>query len=138
VYALSALAVVVLDQLTKLLVRSFLPYHSSITLLPKVLNLTHTYNTGAGFSIFTNQNILLIFAVIGIIGAMLYYFDRFKESEKIFASIIIGGALGNLIDRILLGHVVDFIDTGFWPVFNVADSAVTLGVCGLLYLAFKK
>jgi signal peptidase II len=137
-YLLIASAVILLDQAVKFLVSITLPYQRSVTLIPHILSLTYTTNTGAGFSVLTGRNALIIFAVTAIIGAMLYFFDRWSKPEKLFAALIIAGALGNLIDRILRGHVIDFIDLGIWPVFNVADSAVTIGVCGLLYYSFKK
>jgi signal peptidase II len=136
-YAIAAFSVIAMDQLTKLLIRLFMPIGEGVQVIPYVLRITHVENTGAGFSILRGQNTALIFVMLTIIGALMFYFDRFKGNEKWFVAIIIGGAAGNLIDRILLGHVTDFMDITIWPVFNLADSCVTLGVCGLLYLALK-
>ncbi len=134
-YWIIALSVIALDQLTKLLASLYL--RTPFVVLP-FFRLAYSENTGAGFSILQGMNTMLIFVMLIIIGLLLYFFKSFKKEEKLFISMIIGGAVGNLISRILLGHVIDFIDFRIWPVFNIADSAITAGVIGLLYLMFRK
>jgi len=129
-----ALAVLAVDQLTKLMIRLFVETRIDIT---RFLAITYAKNTGAGFSILTGNNILLAILSIVIIGVIIYYFPRFSGREQIFAAIIIGGASGNVVDRILLGHVVDFIYLSFWPTFNIADSAIVIGAIGMIYLSFR-
>ena len=128
--------VVFLDQITKTLAKSGLE-SGSIQILP-FLFLTYRENTGAGFSLLQGHNMLIAFATIIIICLMIYYFRKFDSKERIFAALVIGGAIGNLIDRIILRFVVDFIDLTFWPTFNIADAAISVGAIGLIYLSFRK
>jgi len=137
-----SLLVVILDQITKALVRSSLSLFEKIPLLP-FLNLTHVRNRGAAFGILNNlpEEVRLplfvsIFAVA--IFAILFFLKRTKRGEKLLIlslSLILGGAIGNSIDRLRLGYVTDFIDLHWfgnpnyhWPAFNAADSAITIGV----------
>jgi len=133
--ALIIASVIAIDQISKLLIRFYLK--EPIKILP-FFQLRYSENTGAAFSLFSDQNTLLIFLVMFIIGLLVYNFYNFKKKERCFVSMIIGGALANLFDRIYLGFVVDFLDFRIWPVFNLADSAVTLGALGLIFLMFKK
>ena len=133
-------AVVALDQLTKALVRSQLTMYSSVTILPGFVNLTHVRNTGAAFGFlnttdFPLKTVLLAAIATGaLIGVGLYTagLARHQLAARTGLALIIGGAAGNLIDRIVEGSVVDFVDVywqthHFWA-FNVADSAITVGV----------
>ncbi|MCH7529103.1 MAG: signal peptidase II [Candidatus Marinimicrobia bacterium] len=133
-------AVVVLDQLTKFLVRSNVELHSSTPLLGNLLRLTYVENSGIVFGItvgaalplFTGFNLL----ATGIICYYLYRERTGHRATQAALALVLGGAIGNLMDRLMFGRVVDFIDVGLgshrWYVFNVADSAVTVGV--ILYL----
>lgn len=142
-----ALGVILLDQLTKYLVVTKLAYLEMIELLP-VLDLTHVYNTGAAFSFLANASgwQRWLFAglaiVVGVV--ILVWLRRLKARSQWMLScalsLILGGAIGNVIDRIRLGHVVDFVhahwgDASF-PAFNVADAAITVGAALLLLDAF--
>jgi len=133
-YLIAGAVVLALDQATKALARAYL---GSVSIIGDFFTLTYITNTGAGFSLFQGQNLLLATAGIVIIGFLLYFFKRFQKNEQIFVAIIIGGALGNLIDRLILGHVVDFIAFSFWPTFNIADCAVSIGALSLIYMSFK-
>jgi len=115
-FFLSALVVVVLDQLSKFIVTRSFPY---------------TTNTGAAFGILQGQQLLLIVISFLVICFLLYY----RKDYPLALGFLLGGTIGNLIDRLLLGYVIDFIDVGFWPIFNIADSFNTIGV-GLLLLVF--
>ncbi len=133
-------AVVVLDQLSKFLVRSSLELHTSTPLLGNLLRLTYVENSGIVFGIkvgtalplFTGLNLL----AAGIIGYYLYRERTGPPATRAALALVLGGAIGNLVDRLMFGRVVDFIDVGIgsyrWYVFNVADSAVLIGV--VLYL----
>jgi signal peptidase II len=127
--------ILILDQLSKLLVRQL---DSAITLIPGFLSINLVMNTGAGFGLFQGQRWLLTWISVMVVGLILYYYDRIPERERIPFALILGGALGNLIDRLLLGYVVDFIDLSFWPAFNIADSALTIGVALLLLQSIRK
>lgn len=139
-----AVSVVALDQLTKYLVRANMEWGQSIP-SEGFVRLTYTTNTGGAFGIFSNQTFLLaVAAVLGILVFLVYFRHIPLESTllKVGLGLDLGGAVGNLIDRLRSGEVTDFIDVGPWPVFNVADSAIVVGtiiiVYYLLFIAQKK
>ena len=133
-----AFAVIILDQVTKYLAVVNVS-QGNITIISGFFDLTLAQNTGAAFSIMQNGKwFFLIFTPI-IIGAILFYII-YKAKDSLLVSIslslIIGGAVGNYIDRIRLGYVVDFLDFKVWPVFNVADSFVVIGTCLFAWYLF--
>ncbi len=134
------LLVVALDQVTKWLVRERVPLHSSVEVIPGFLDFTHVRNTGAAFGFlngvdFPGKTLVIAVVAIGaLIGVSIYAGTLAREqlAARLGMALIIGGAAGNLIDRIFVGSVVDFVDAywgtfHFWA-FNVADSAITVGV----------
>ena len=130
-----AAAVVALDQATKVVASSRLETGESISVLGDFIRLTLVHNTGAAFGLFPGSRVPFIIVSVLAIGVVLYLFlrDTYRSAwNRTLLGCILGGASGNLVDRVRLGWVVDFIDVGYgtarWPVFNVADSAVTLGV----------
>ncbi len=135
-----SLLIVVLDQLTKTWIIRSLNVGESIYPIPWLapfFRFIHWKNTGAAFGIFQNGNDVLkiLTSIIAIVVAVYYY--QVPEDQKLVRiplSMMFGGAVGNLIDRFTLGYVTDFVAVGSFPVFNVADSSVTVGV-GLLILA---
>lgn len=125
-----SLAVIILDQLTKYLVKTRLAESIAIT---KFLSISLITNTGAAFGILQNKNQLFIWISIMVLGFIFYHFGKIKtKADYIAISLVIGGIIGNLIDRIVYGYVIDFIDFSFWPAFNVADSSISIGVVILL------
>lgn len=118
-----------LDQLTKFLVTKNLLLNQSVPIIKGVFHITLIHNRGAAFGILKNQ--ILLFVFTSIFAIILIYFNlknnRYKKSYSIFLSLILAGALGNLIDRLFFGFVIDFLDFRIWPVFNIADSAITIG-----------
>ncbi|MFW6383302.1 MAG: signal peptidase II [Nanoarchaeota archaeon] len=138
---LIVVAVLLVDQLSKFLFRNLLA-ENSISILGGFFRFALTYNTGAAFSIFTGNNFLLIILSVLIIAILFYYLKIYANEkfgyESFGLSLIIGGALGNLVDRIYLGSVVDFIDIWIWPVFNLADAAITIGVIIIIYKILVK
>ena len=129
-------AIFVLDQFTKGWVRDNLIIGAS---RPQngFFRITHTYNTGSAFGLFADQSTLLMIASVAAIGVLvLFYRSNGLPGPWVRASmgLILGGAAGNLADRITLGHVTDFIDVGPWPVFNVADSSIVVGIFLLMAL----
>lgn len=137
-----ALIIVFLDQLTKFFVTRNFSLYQSVPVIKGVFHLTLVHNRGAAFGILKGQAPLFIFtAVIAII--MIYAGLRNGAHKKlsvstISLSFILAGAIGNLIDRILLGYVIDFLDFRVWPVFNVADSAITIGAILLGWSILKE
>ena len=126
---------VLLDQLTKFYIASKMPEWKLGFLLIHFVD-----NTGAGFGILKGQ--MAILAIISAVVAMgvIYFYHKIPK-EKITQALFglfLGGVAGNLIDRILRQYVVDFIDVGFWPVFNVADMAISVSVIGLVLYFWKK
>jgi len=128
VFGLAALTVAV-DQITKFVVRAYIPLGDSLP-AHGFVRLTHTTNTGGVFGLFANQGFLLTVVVILLVAVLLLYL-RYSPLRhrllKVGLGLELGGAVGNLIDRLSLGKVTDFIDVGAWPVFNLADSAITVG-----------
>ncbi|HET7088313.1 MAG TPA: signal peptidase II [Anaerolineae bacterium] len=138
---LVALATLALDQFTKWLVVTSLALGESIYPLPalsRLFSLTYVTNTGAAFGLLKEAGMVFVFVAIVVITIIVLYMRRVPADQqlvRVALGLQLGGALGNLIDRLRLGHVVDFIDLKFWPVFNVADSAIVIGVA-LLAIAF--
>lgn len=139
------LLVVAVDQLTKAIVRAMLPLHTSVTVVPGLVDFTHVRNTGAAFGILNSSDfpfktvLIAIIATAALIGVGVYAASlaHHQVVARIGLALIIGGAAGNLLDRLVVGSVVDFVDVywrtyHFWA-FNVADSAITVGV-GIMML----
>lgn len=138
-----SVVVLVLDQLSKFWVVANFELYQSIELMP-YLNLTYVHNKGAAFSFLSSAGgwQRWFFTVVSIVAVvvLLVWLKRLKPVEKLLAvsmSLILGGAVGNLYDRVAYGYVIDFLDAYYqqwhWPVFNIADSAIVLGV-GLMLL----
>ena len=134
------LSVLGLDQLTKAVVRSTLPLYSSVTVVPGFMDFTHVRNTGAAFGVLNTADfpfktlVIAVIATLALVGVGLYAVTiaHHQVFARIGLALIIGGAAGNLVDRLIVGSVVDFVDVywrryHFWA-FNVADSAITIGV----------
>jgi len=137
-------SVVVLDQLTKLLVRREVPLHDAIPVVPGFFAITHASNPGGAFSLFAGAHdwirLPFFFTAAAIaIAALVYFIREIPERQRwlLFAVAgVLGGALGNLIDRIAFGQVTDFLlvywRSFYWPAFNVADSFISIGVTILI------
>ncbi len=138
-FFLIAAAVVLLDRVTKSIVAASLPLHDSLTVIPGFFHITHVENTGAAFGLFAESTAqwkvgaLVGFSLIAlvIVSVLLWKNSHAVSTMTIGLSLILGGAFGNLWDRLLAGHVVDFLDfhigSYYWPAFNVADSAIVIG-----------
>ena len=146
-----AALVAILDQAIKLLVLVKIPAYGSIVVIPGFFDLTHIYNTGGAFGFLAGKSSLfrhLFFLTASAIAmGMIVYLYLKTPREFLFLrsglAMILGGAVGNVIDRIRLGKVVDFLDLYVkdlhWPAFNIADSAITVGILIFIYhLLFKK
>jgi len=139
---LLAAAITVLDQITKVIADTQLLLHKAVPVVP-FFNLTLMYNEGAAFSFLADEAgwqrwfFIVLSSAVSI--ALAVWLTRIKPQEKWLAiglSLVLGGAIGNLIDRIVYGHVVDFIQVyyqqWYWPTFNVADSAISVGAAVLI------
>ena len=125
---------IILDQISKLLIVSKLPLGESKTIIKKFFYITHVNNTGAAWGIFSNNTILLIIISILFTGFFIYFIEhnKLKLYEEISSGLILSGIIGNMIDRIFRGYVVDFLNFyifGYdYPVFNIADTFIVVGV----------
>jgi len=132
-------SVILLDQATKFLALRFLQLNTPVPLIKNFLNLTLVHNRGAAFGLFQNQLFLLVLVSFLAIGLILYNLKTNSIISKLSLSLILGGSAGNLIDRLRFGFVVDFLDLHIWPVFNIADSVITIAALFLTWeLCFKK
>lgn len=124
------------DQFTKWLVREFIEFRESVP-VDGFFRLTHTFNTGSAFGLFQDQNLpLIIVSVVAIAILTLIYRSQPQPGNLLRLSLGLqfGGAAGNLLDRVRLGHVTDFVDVGSWPIFNVADASIVTGLALLAWL----
>ena len=140
-----AAVVIVLDRVSKLWIEAHIKAGHAIVVIPKIFRLTHVLNTGAAFSLFESiksplavRNMLVGFSVLAILVVivLLWRMGRDLTATSFALALILGGAAGNLYDRIRYAHVVDFLEVHIvhyhWPDFNVADSAIVVGACLLL------
>ena len=139
--------VLLLDQLTKIGVLESMTLHESIRVMP-FFRLTYVHNYGAAFSFLSDAGgwqrwfFIVLSSLAGIlITVWLWRLPRAAWLQSLGLALILGGALGNLIDRVVYGYVIDFLDVYYhdwhWPAFNIADSAITVGVCLLLWDSFR-
>ena len=143
--------IVLADQITKALVTKYLPLHKNISVIAGIFDITHVLNPGGAFGLMANMSavvrtVVFLFISSLAVGLILYFYIK-TPREYVFLSsafaLIFGGAIGNLIDRVRFGMVVDYLDFYIgkyhWPAFNIADSAITVGIFIFIYhLVFKK
>lgn len=135
-YKISVIAIII-DQLIKLFIKTNIT--KDIVIIPKIFKITNVINTGAAFSILKNNNTLLILITIIILVLLNYYIKKNNiENDYFELGIILGGIVGNLFDRLLYNGVIDYIEISNFPVFNLADSLIVLGIILLIIKEFKK
>jgi len=140
----AALLTLIADQLSKNLVLSRLNPGQSwnpIAPLTRWVSITHVTNTGAAFGLFRDQGSFFIVIAVVVAAAIIFYYRQLPAGQwwlKLSLGLQLGGAVGNLLDRLRLGYVVDFIDFKIWPVFNLADSAIVIGVAILAYYLLRR
>jgi signal peptidase II len=138
-----ALLILVADQISKYLVLSNLhpgQSWSPVASLTPWVSITHVTNTGAAFGLFPDQGSLFVVIAVIVVAAIIFYYRHLPAGQwwiKVSLGLQLGGALGNLLDRLRLGYVIDFIDFKIWPVFNLADSAIVVGVAILAYYLLR-
>ena len=138
---------VILDQATKLIAETYLNFQVPVSVMP-MFNFTLVYNQGAAFSFLSDAGgwqrwfFIGLSSVISIV--LIVWLNKLKQHQKLLTvsiALILGGAIGNLIDRSIYGHVIDFIDVYYqqhhWPAFNIADSAISIGAVLLIIDSFK-
>lgn len=134
-----AALVVAFDQFTKWLIVRSIPEGDAIPLIGDVLVLSHVRNSGAAFGMLRGfGGLLALAAVVGIVVFIVVVWRTPSRMVAVAGGLVAGGSMGNLVDRILRGTVVDFVDFRFWPAFNVADSAITIGAVLLIMFGFDR
>ncbi len=129
------LVTLLLDQFSKYIITSRMLQGESIPVFPPVFYITYILNPGAAFGILANRTtFFIVLSLLVIVGALVFY--RYLPKERtlmcLASGLVVGGALGNLIDRVRLGRVIDFLDFRVWPIFNLADSAIVIGALLLI------
>ena len=149
-YFLIMIALVALDQATKHIIARTVDLYESVTVIPGFFNITRIHNKGAIFGSFSQANNKLVFALLtaaslAALALVVYYFFKTPAGDKLMKvslTLIMAGALGNQFDRLLRGHVIDFLDfyvgKAHWPFFNAADSCITIGACLMLVILFRR
>ena len=124
-------AAVIIDQLTKFFASKMA---ASVPVINDSLHLTFVKNTGIIFGILPGSNDLLVWLYVIVIGLLIYCFDKFPKDRfsRAMLALVFAGVIGNFIDRIVFGYVIDFIDFRIWPVFNIADLCLNIGIIGIL------
>jgi signal peptidase II len=144
-FGLTIIAVLLVDQLSKRVVRDTLAigesFPSSDTLVGSVFSFTRVSNTGIAFGLFQGRSELFIATSLVVVAAILVYRTRLPADSRwlqIALGLQVGGAIGNIFDRLVLGHVTDFFDFKVWPVFNVSDLSIFIGVCMLAWYLWQE
>jgi signal peptidase II len=135
--ALVAFAATAADQLTKVVVASQLALGDAVEIAGP-FTIHHVRNTGIAFGLFSNSTSIVIVLTAGAIAALLVFYGRSARRHPLLPTavgLVVGGSVSNLVDRLRLGHVTDFLDLDYWPAFNLADTFIVVGV-GLLFLSF--
>jgi signal peptidase II len=143
--------VVIVDQITKLLILKYLPFNQNIGVISGFFDIVHINNPGGAFGLLANlspqwRTIIFLFISSLAVGLIFYFYIKTPQSHPWLAAgfaLIFGGAIGNLIDRLRFGYVIDFLDFYIakyhWPAFNIADSAITVGLAiFVIHIVFKK
>jgi signal peptidase II len=140
---LIAVLITFIDMLSKIIINHLLLLGEKVTIIKGILDITYVRNTGAAWSIFENNTLFIIIITVIFLGGFVYYSFKndFNKLETFGYGMVVGGAFGNLLDRIRLGYVIDFIDINIfgydYPVFNIADIAIVVGVIILLVGMFR-
>jgi len=133
-----AAAIVLIDQFIKMVVAKSIPLHQEIARLGSVFSITYSQNIGASFGILQGKTTFLIWFSVAALMGIVWYLRKTPARMVPFVALIAGGAVSNLIDRVNLGYVVDYVNFWYIPTFNIADLAITIGTIGVGYLMYKK
>lgn len=129
------ISVFLFDRVTKLVVLNVIPLYESVSVLP-FLSFTHVLNTGTVFGLFKQAGWFFIVFAGAASAYIIYAYRKYDRVMQVLLALVLAGALGNLVDRLWYGAVIDFVDVHVWPVFNIADSAISIAVAVLLVREF--
>ena len=138
---LAALGILIIDRVSKWYVAQVMELHESIPVIPGVFHWTYIYNRGAAFGIFENQQWFFLLIVVVLFAAYAWIWRRIPKRPLYFPvgiGMLLGGALGNAIDRVWLPGVVDFFDFRVWPIFNVADIGICVGMACIVWYFWRQ
>jgi signal peptidase II len=133
---LVVLFVVFIDQLSKFYIQKHMVLGMSIPIVEDVFHITYVLNPGAAFGLFEHQTLFFLVVAVCLVISAIYFYPRIPKQYRLLrlgTGLLVGGAVGNVIDRIKTGYVVDFFDFRIWPVFNVADTAIVCGVGCIIF-----
>jgi len=133
---LLALFIIVVDQLFKYYIQTYMMLGMSIPIIQDVFHITYILNPGAAFGLFENQTTFFVIIAVCMVIAAIYFYPKIPEQYSLLrfgTGLIVGGAMGNVIDRIKTGYVVDFFDFRIWPIFNIADIGIVCGVGCIIF-----
>lgn len=140
-FGLLAVIIAAADQITKIMIQKSFVTGQSVEVIKGVLNFTYVKNEGAAFGIMQGAKVAFIIVTVAVFAAAFIYFKKYRPESPLFltaTAFVLSGAVGNLIDRVVLGYVRDFIDVAFinFPVFNIADSMICIGAVLIVIYAF--
>ncbi len=130
--------ILLLDQFTKMMIRKALLLSEEIVIIPTFFSITYAQNTGASFSMLQAYPLFLTICAVAVLGFLLWYYRHLEMQYRLPYALILAGVLGNLIDRLFFGAVTDFIYFHFWPIFNVADMAISIGTMLFVGILLKE
>ena len=140
-FFLPLIVLLVADQAVKHLIRTTMVEGQSIPIIQNIFHITYIENPGAAFGILANQRILFLVLTAMIVGVMVYLYISLRNKKSLTAislGIVVSGAIGNFIDRFLQGTVTDFLDFRIWPIFNIADICICVGIALICYFVIIK
>ncbi len=135
-----SLAIITVDRIVKFYIEEYLTVGEMVPVINNVFSITRVQNVGAAFGMFQGMTFLFILAAVMVFGLFIYFYQTVLEDNRLIiaAGMIIGGTVGNLMDRIYFGYVIDYLDIAFWPTFNLSDSFLVIGMLLLLtYIGFS-
>ena len=133
---LLALFIVFIDQVSKFYIQTHMVLGISIPIIQDIFHITYILNAGAAFGLFENQTAFFVIIAICMVIAAIYFYPRIPKQYSLLrfgTGLIVGGAMGNVVDRIKTGYVVDFFDFRIWPIFNIADIGIVCGVGCIIF-----
>jgi len=141
IFYLLALVILAFDQIFKYLVHHLMSFGQSVPIYSNFLKLTYVRNTGAAFSLFVGFSSYLIVIGIAVVIAVIFFHHKLSKKNywmQVSLAFVLGGSLGNLLDRIFRSYVIDYVDITVWPVFNFADIMINIGVIMIAMKMFEK